>query len=104
MSGIWDRIIPGDDRLSAHLVKAAVFCGSDGTFSDAQILAGLNSRLATPLNAAAEADLVAVRTAITNASTAQAKLIILERFDALNIAVEMGVLTNEATYRSKMGL
>lgn len=90
--------------MSVHLVKAAVFCGIDGTFTDAQVLAALNSKLQTPLNAAAQSDLMAVRTAITNASTTQAKLNILERFDALNIAVEMGVLTSEATYRSKMGL
>lgn len=104
MSGIWDRIIPGNDRLSVHLVKAAVFCGADNTFTDGQLLAGLNSRLETPLDAAAQADLLAVRAAISAASTAQAKLLILERFDALNIAVEAGVLTSEATYRSKMGL
>ena len=103
MSGIWNRIIPGDDRLSSHLVKAAIFCGADGTFSDAQILNALNSKIVTPLDAQAQADLVAVRSAIAAAATNQ-KAIILERFDALNIAAEMGVLTSEATYRTKMGL
>jgi len=104
MSGLWDRIIPGEDRLSAHLVKAAIFCGSDGTFTDQQIMAGLNSKLVTELNAAAVADLTAIRTAITNAANAGAKLIILERMDALNIAAEAGVLTSEVTYRNKLGI
>lgn len=104
MAGIFSRIKPGDDRVSAHLVKAAVMLGSDGVFTDQQILDGLNERIVTPLDAAAASDLAAVRTSITNALSTGAKLIILERFDALNIAVETGALTNETTYRNKLGI
>ena len=104
MSGIYDRIAPGDDRVSAHLLKAAIYLGTDGVFTDEQIVAGLNARIVTPLDATAISDLIAIRTSITNAANAGAKLIILERFDALNIAVEMDVLTNETTYRTKLGI
>lgn len=104
MAGIWNRIIPGEDRISAHLVKAAIYLGARGVFTDQQILNGLNSKLTAPLDASAQADMAAVRTLITNASTTQAKLDILERFDALNIAAEAGVLTSEATYRTQLGI
>lgn len=105
MAGIWDRIVPSsDDRCSVHLLKAAIYCAVRNVFTDAQIAAMLDSRLNTPLSNAAKSDLSAVRTAITNAATLQAKIDILERFDALNIMVEMGALTNEATYRSELGL
>ena len=107
MPGIFDRIKPAaenGDRVSAHLLKAAIFLGSDAVFTDQQIVDGLNARFATPLDAAAVTDLAKIRAAVTNAATVQAGLRILERFDALNIAVEMGVLTSEATYRSKLGI
>ena len=104
MSGIWNRIIPGEDRLPVHLVKAAVYLAVRGVFTDAQILAGLNAKLITPLDAAAQSDLLAVCTAIIAVSGLAGKVDLLERLDALNIAAEMGVLTNEAAYRTELGL
>ena len=106
MSGIWERIKPGGenaDRLNAHFLKAAIYCAVRGVFTNAQILAALNSQLTAPLDSAAETDLAAV---VTNAGTgsAIAKIDYLERWDALNIAVENGLLTNEATYRSELGI
>ena len=103
MAGIWDRIIPGDDRLSSHLLKAAIYLGVRGVFSDAQIRDALNAQLQTPLDAAAETDLLAVKTAAATGSAA-AKLDYLERWDALNIAAEVGALTSEVTYRSQLGI
>ena len=105
MSGIYDRIVPSsEDRVSAHLLKAAVMLGSDGVFTDQNIIDKLNERIVTPLDAAAVTDLATIRAAVQNAATIQAGLRILERFDALNIAVEMGALTNETTYRTKLGI
>ena len=104
MAGIWNRIIPGNDRLSVHLIKAAMYLSVRGLFTDQQLLDGLNSRITTPLDAAAQADLAAVKALIVAASTTQAKIELLERFDALNIGAEAGVLTSEATYRAQMGI
>lgn len=107
MSGIFDRVKPGGenaDRVSAHLLKAAIFLGSDAVFTDQQIVDALNARVVAPLDAAAVTDLATIRAAVANAATIQAGLRILERFDALNIAVEVGALTNETTYRNKLGI
>lgn len=104
MAGIFDRVKPGEDRVSSHLLKAGMYLAVEGTFTDQQIITAINSKLETALGTAAQTDLATVRAAITAASTLQAKLNLFELFDALNIAVEMGVLTNEATYRSKLGI
>jgi hypothetical protein len=106
MAGIWDRIIPGGenaDRCSAHLLKAAMHLAVYGVFTNQQLLNGINSRLSAPLSNAAENDLGAIRTSI-EAMTAVNRIVGLERFDALNINAEMGVLTNEATYRAQLGI
>lgn len=103
MAGIYDRVAPGGNRISSHLLKAAVYLRSRGVFTSPQILSGLNTATSVPLSAAAEADL---NTVLTNATTGTAieKIDYLERWDALNIAVEAGLLTNEATYRTQAGL
>lgn len=104
MAGLWDRIVPNvGDRLNYHLLKAALYCRVRGVFTTPQILAALNSQLETPLSSAAETDLANV---VTQASTGSAtvKLDYLERWDALNVAVENGLLTNEATWRSELGI
>lgn len=106
MSGIWDRVIPGEDRANAHLLKAAMHLAVYGVFTDQQVVSGINSFLTTPLDAAAETDLAAIKAAIValgNAGSA-ARLIGLERLDAMNIAAEVGVLTSEATYRAQLGI
>lgn len=103
MAGIWDRIIPGEDRLSSHLLKAAIYLRVRNVFTSQQILNALNSRLATPLDSAAETDLLNVVTQ-ASAGAAAAKLDYLERWDAVNIAAEAGLLTSEATYRSELGI
>lgn len=103
MAGIWDRIIPGDDRVTSHLLKAAMHLAVFGVFTNQQLLDGINSKITTPLGANAVTDLGAIRTAIAAMAT-QGRLVALERFDAMNISAEMGVLTNEATYRSELGI
>ena len=59
--------------------------------------------LKTPLDVQSQTDLTNV---VTNAlaGSATAKLDYLERWDAVNIAAESGLLTNEATYRSELGI
>lgn len=103
MAGIWDRIIPGEDRLNAHLLKASVYLAVRGVFNNAQILAKLNATLTAELDAAAITDLAAV-VVQANTGNATAKLDYLERWDALNIAAETGLLASEATYRSELGI
>jgi hypothetical protein len=104
MAGIWDRIVPtSSDRLAIHLLTAAVYLGAEGVFTDVQILTGLNSTLTTPLDAAATADLVNIRTqALAGASAARARYPHL--LESLAIAVETGLLTNEATFRSRLNI
>lgn len=103
MAGIFDRIKPSEDRLSSHLLKAAIYLRGRNVFTSQQILTALNSKLVTPLDAAAQADLTNVITQATTGS-ATVKLDYLERWDAVNIAAEAGLLTNEATYRSELGI
>ena len=105
MAGIWNRIVRSEDSdcLSSHLIKAAVYLSVRGVFTNQQILNALNSKLRNDLSGQEITDL---ETILTNANTgtATAKLDYLERIDALNIAVEMGVLTSEDVYRTQAGL
>lgn len=103
MAGLWDRLIPGNDRVNVHLLKAAIDLRVRGTFNAAQILSVLNAQLTTPLSAAAQTDLTNIITQ-ASAGTATAKLDYLNKLDALAIAVECGAFTNEATWRSQMGI
>lgn len=103
MSGIWDRIIPGEDRCSSHLLKASMHLAVFAVFTDQHIVTGINSKLTTPLSAAAVTDLGNIRTTIA-AMTSPNRMVALERFDSMNIAAEMGVLTSEATYRAQLGI
>lgn len=103
MAGIWNRIIPGEDRLSSHLIAAAVYFAVDGTFTNQQLLNSLNSKLTTPLDAAAQSDLANIVTQ-GSSGAAVAKVDYNVRLERLCIAVEDGLLTNEATFRSKLGI
>ena len=106
MSGIWDRIIPGgenSDRVSAHLLKAAMHLAVYGVVTGAQMKTAINGKLTSPLSAAALADLDAIQTSIT-AQNVTGKLTYLERFDAMNIMAESGALTSEAIYRAQLGI
>jgi hypothetical protein len=105
MAGIWNRIVRSEDSdcLSSHLIKAAVYLSVRGVFTNQQILNALNSKLRTDLSGQEITDLGTILTN-ANTGTATAKLDYLERIDALNIAVEMGVLTSEDVYRTQAGL
>jgi len=106
MSGIWNRVhrsgVNGD-YLSSHLLKAAIYLSVRGVFTNSQIIDALNSGLRTPLSGQELTDLEAMLLNATQ-GTATAKLDYLERFDALNIAAEAGLLSNESTYRTQMGI
>ena len=107
MSGIWNRIIPGGenaDRLNVHLIKAAVYLVGRGAFTAQQALDGLNSQLSSPLSGQEITDLNAILTNLNGQSSAVLKIDYLERVDALNIAVENGILTDEAVYRAQLGI
>lgn len=104
MAGIWDRLLPtSSDRMSVHLLTAAMYLGAEGVFTDQQILNGINSKLNTPLDAAAVTDLQNIRTqAQSGAAAARARYPHL--LESLSIAVEEGILTNEATFRSRLNI
>jgi len=102
MAGIYDRLIPGNDRIPIHFIKAAVYLQVRGVFSQQQILNGLNSLLDTPLDSAAETDLLNI---CANAATgaAAAKLDYLERLDAVNLIAENDMI-GENVYRTQLGI
>ena len=104
MAGIWERIKPGvNDRCPVHLVKAAISLGVKGSFSDAQIRNAINAQIQTPLDAAAETDLINIRTAAAAGSAANDSLY-MHYLDGVLIAVEAGAITSEATFRSELGI
>ena len=102
MAGIFDRIGVADN-VSVHLLKAAIYLGVQGTFTDPQILAALNARLETNLDAAAQTDLTNIKTqAALGAAADQAQYI--HGLEAIAIAVEEGGYSNEAGFRSFLGI
>lgn len=104
MSGIWDRIEPdADDKVAIHTFTAAVHLAAEGVFTDAHILAALNSSLGTPLDTAAETDLATMKTQAQTGNVAT-RARYLHLVESLGLAVEQGVLTNEAVYRSNLNL
>lgn len=103
MAGIWNRIIPGSDRVAVHLLACAIDLGADATFSDAQILAVVNSQIKTPLDAAAQTDLLNIRAQAAVGNTGvQAKY--LFRLHSLAYAAEIGSPLAEASFRTKLNI
>ena len=102
MAGIYDRLIPGNDRLAVHFVKAAVYMNVRGVFTPAQILNGMNSLLEEPLSAEAVTDLTNICTQAATGAAA-AKLDYLERLDALNLLCENNMIS-ENVYRTQLGI
>jgi hypothetical protein len=103
MAGIWDRVIPGEDRVSSHLLKSGMHLAVYGVFSDQQVLNAVNRSVTEPLDNQAALDLAAIKTTISAMSGVN-RLVAIERFDAMNIAAEMGVLTDESIYRQQLGI
>lgn len=103
MAGIWDRITPGGDRLSVHLVTSALHLADLGIFTPAQILNALNTTLETPLDQAAVSDLSSMVSTLGAADAAGKPQYILT-VESLHVAIETGLLASESLYRTALGL
>ena len=106
MAGIWNRIYDrgeNDDPVPSLLVSAGVNLVVNGVFTATQVRDALNATLQTPFNTDELSDL---NTIITNASSgdSRAKNTYAHLFLSLLMAVETHVLTNESTFRNKLGL
>lgn len=104
MAGIWERIKEtADDRLAVHLLEAAIVLHQTNAFTKAQILAGLNAELNTPLTTAEETDLNAIMDALDTSGTVTNRLVYLAKVKAWTIAAEHGSVT-EAQFRTGLGI
>ena len=104
MSGLWDRIVPGEDRVAVHFITAAVHLAVEGVFTNAQILAAINSDLDTDLDSAAESDLSDLVTECNAQPNIGAKARYIHLIESLGLAVEEGHLTSESVWRSNLGI
>lgn len=104
MAGIWERVkSTATDRLSSHLLDAAMVFRGDGTFTAQQILDVLNAHVSNPLEGAELTDLSAIVTVLSGTSGAANKLVYKEKVKAALLCAEMGAI-NEATFRSVLGI
>lgn len=106
MAGIWNRVRDrgeGSDPLPSLTVVAAVYLVGRNVFTATQARDALNSTLQSPLTTEELTDLNQILTQ-AGLGSATAKLDYLLRLQSLCIAVEGGALTNEATFRSELGL
>ena len=103
MAGIFNRIKPdGADRLDGHLLIAALGLFSTGAFTASQVLAGLNSKLASPLAGDEITDLVNWEAQITGTPTDKLIYVTITSAGVVNVT-ENGLIT-EATFKSKLGI
>ena len=107
MAGIWNRIYDrgseDSDPLPSSLIAASIYLVTRNVYTATQARDALNATLRNPLTTDELTDLNQM---ITNASTgtATSRLDYMFRIDALCVAVEMHALTNEASFRSELGL
>lgn len=104
MSGIWERVkSSASERVSAHLLEAAMVFRGAGTFTAQQLLDGINATVTTPLDAAAQTDLTNIVAQLSAASGTANKLAYKETFKAALICAESGTI-NETTFRNVLGI
>ena len=106
MAGIWNRIYDrgeGTDPLPSLLVSSAIYMVTRGVYTATQARDALNATLQHPLTTDELTDLNQI---VTNANVGNAatKLDFVFRLQALCLAVECPALTNEASFRSELGL
>ena len=108
MAGLYDRIaIRGEinsDPIGSHITKALIYLVARGIVTGAQARTALEAKLRTPLTAAEKTDFTNIVTQIAAQATNVLKLDYVERMDAMNIAIEIGVFSNEARWRSELGI
>lgn len=108
MAGIWDRVFERGENaapLSSAVVWSAIYLVGRGVFTGAQARDHLNASLPTDkqLTAQEAADFNNILTAAALGS-ATTKLDYMLRLQALLTLVEVRMLSNEATFRSELGL
>jgi hypothetical protein len=105
MAGIYDRMVPlAEDRVPVHLVTAAITLYAEGDFTKAQCVAGINNTITTALSGAEITDLDGLADGVDAAATLVEKLRYLNKIESYGLAVETGALTNEATFRTALGI
>lgn len=108
MAGIWNRIVERGENaapISSDLCQSLVYLVTRGILTAQQARDALNAFLppTKPLTTAEATDLNNMVTAASGGS-ATAKLDYQLRLRAVLITAEVGMLTNEATFRSELGL
>jgi hypothetical protein len=104
MAGLWERIrVDAADRVSNHLLAAALVMHQTSGFSDAQILAAVNTSVQTPLTAAEQDDLAALAAVLDTQGSVTNRLVWLAKCEAWCLAAEHGVVT-EAQWRAALGV
>ena len=108
MAGIWNRVYDrgeGDAPLSGATVWAAVYLVGRGVFSGAQARDHLNASLPSDRQLTTQeiTDFLNILTASAIGS-ATAKIDYMLRLQALLTLVEIHMLSNEATFRSELGM
>jgi hypothetical protein len=108
MAGIWNRVADrGENQypIGSAALWSAVYLVGRGVFTGVQARDAINSDLPAEahLTAAEIADLNAILTQ-AQAGVATAKLDYMLRLQAMLTLVEAQVLTNEAVFRSELGI
>ena len=108
MAGLWNRVYDrgeGTAPLSSAVVWAAVYLVVRGVFTGAQARDHLNAALPSDKQLTTQ-EITDFNNILTAAATgaATAKLDYMLRLQALLTLVEVHMLSNEATFRSELGL
>ena len=104
MPGLWERLHPlAEDRLTVHLIEAAMVLHGTDALTKPQILAALNAKLEAPLTAAEIADLETMANVLAAQATIPFKLLYMQKIAAWTIAAEAGSV-DEAAFRAGLQL
>lgn len=106
MAGIWDRIRnrgENDDPIASLTLVGTMYLVVRNIITGVQARDALNATLSAPLTVAEIADLNQLATQFGTGTTT-AKMDLMWRLQSMCIAAEVGLLNNEATFRSELGL
>ena len=103
MAGMYDRIGDGDN-VSINLLKAALVAVESGWITPAQAEAGLNAQIVAPLDAAAVADLVAIKDVLDGKTNVQ-KSLYMHQIDSIASILEVNPSAfTDAEFRTHLGI
>jgi len=106
MAGIYDRLIPGNNRVGVHLLTASVLLAAEGIFTDLQVKNAINNQLdpTAPLDAAAETDMVNMKVELIAQPSIAAASRYVHRIESIGMALQSGEYANEAGFRSYLNI